>query len=184
MNPQQRRAPQSHWIYRTPRSFLAAALSFACVMPFNVDLSSGAEAREKKPKQDPILKGLPVKELSTDEAILHALNRLGYGPRPGEVESIRRRGLEKWIEEQLNPNSLDDNPLEAKLEDYPTLKMSAARLQEMYPPPKQAEKQAANLAQIEQKTSNAPGDSNPSASMKDEPSGSNPATRGAGWRNE
>src|SRR5258707_8372139 len=155
MNPQQRRAPQSHWIYRTPRSFLAAALSFACVMPFNVDLSSVAEAREKKPKQDPVLKGLPIKELSTDEAILHALNRLGYGPRPGDVERVRQIGLAKWIDQQLNPNSIDDKSLTARLENFPTLRMSTSRLLEEYPQPKQAEKQAAKQAQAEQRKSDA-----------------------------
>jgi uncharacterized protein (DUF1800 family) len=155
MNLQQRRAPQSHWIYRTPRSFLAAALSFACVMPFNVDLSSVAEAKEKKPKQDPVLKGLPIKELSTDEAILHALNRLGYGPRPGDVERVRQMGLAKWIEQQLTPNSIEDKALTARLENFPTLRMSTSRLLEEYPQPKQAEKQAVRQAQTEQRRPDA-----------------------------
>jgi uncharacterized protein (DUF1800 family) len=155
MNLQQRRAPQSHWIYRTPRSFLAAMLSFACVTSFTVDLSSVAEAREKKPKQDPVLKGLPIKELSTDEAILHALNRLGYGPRPGDVERVRQMGLAKWIEQQLNPNSIDDKTLTARLENFPTLTMSTSRLLGEYPQPKQAEKQAAKQAQREQQRPDA-----------------------------
>jgi uncharacterized protein (DUF1800 family) len=154
MNLQHRRAPQSHWIYRTPRSFLAATLSFACVMLFDVDLSSVAEAREKKPKQDPVLKGLPIKELSTDEAILHALNRLGYGPRPGDVERVRQMGLAKWIDQQLNPNSIDDKVLTARLENFPTLTMSTSRLLEEYPQPKQAEKQAEKRAQAEQRPAN------------------------------
>ena len=151
MNLQQHRTPQSLWFYRTPQSFLAAALSFACVMSFSVDLSSVAQAREKKPKQDPVLKGLPIKELSTDEAILHALNRLGYGPRPGDVERVRQMGLAKWIEQQLNPNSIDDKALTARLENYPTLAMSTSRLLEEYPQPKQAEKQAERRAQAEQR---------------------------------
>src|SRR5260370_21461641 len=114
MNLQQRRAPQSQWIYRTVRSFLAAAVSFACVTSFNVDLSSVAEAKEKKPKQDPALKGLPIKELSTDEAILHALNRLGYGPRPGDVERVRQMGLAKGIRQQVNPNAIDERGEQAR----------------------------------------------------------------------
>jgi hypothetical protein len=31
--------------------------------------------------------------LSEDQRILHALNRLGYGPRPGDVDRVRRMGL-------------------------------------------------------------------------------------------
>ncbi|MFI5059492.1 MAG: DUF1800 domain-containing protein [Candidatus Acidiferrales bacterium] len=155
MNLQQRRTIQTHWISRTPRSFLATVLSLACVISFSVDLSSVAQAREKKTKQDPVLKGLPIKDLSTDEAILHALNRLGYGPRPGDVERVRQMGLAKWIEQQLNPNSIDDKALTARLENYPTLAMSTSRLLEEYPQPKQAEKQAARQAQTEQRRPDA-----------------------------
>ena len=46
---------------------------------------------------------LPITELTEDEAILHAMNRLAYGPRPGDVEYVRQIGLEKWIEQQLHP---------------------------------------------------------------------------------
>ena len=52
-------------------------------------------------------------------------------------------GLAKWIDQQLNPNSIDDKALDARLENFPTLKMSSANLIAEYPQPKQAEKQAA-----------------------------------------
>src|SRR6266705_3096126 len=130
----------------TPKSFLAAILSFACVVSLGVDLPASAAipaaAKDKKTKQDPSLKGLPITELTPDEAILHALNRLAYGPRPGDVERIRQMGLAKWIDQQLNPNSIDDKTMEARLQNYPTLKMSAAKLIDEYPQPKQAAKQA------------------------------------------
>jgi uncharacterized protein (DUF1800 family) len=155
MNLQQRLTPQIHWISRTPQSLLAMVLSSACAMSCSVDLSFVAEAKDKKPKQDPVLKGLPVTQLSTDEAILHALNRLGYGPRPGDVERVRQMGLAKWIDQQLNPNSIDDKALGARLENYPTLAMSTSRLLEEYPQPKQAEKQAERQAQTGQRRSDA-----------------------------
>ena len=130
----------------TPKSFLAAILSFACIVSLGVDLPASAAipaaAKDKKTKQDPSLKGLPITELTPDEAILHALNRLAYGPRPGDVERIRQMGLAKWIDQQLNPNSIDDKAMEARLQNYPTLKMSAAKLIDEYPQPKQAAKQA------------------------------------------
>src|SRR5205807_4752241 len=110
-----------------------------------------AAAKEKKPKQDPALKGLPITELSAEEAILHALNRLAYGPRPGDIERVKQMGLAKWIEQQLNPNSIDDKAVEARLQDYPTLRMSTAKLIEEYPQPKQAEKQAEKRAQAQER---------------------------------
>ncbi|HET8921402.1 MAG TPA: DUF1800 domain-containing protein, partial [Candidatus Acidoferrum sp.] len=135
----------------TPRSFLAVILAFACVLSLGVDFPVAAAipaaAKDKKPKPDPALKGLPITELSADEAILHALNRLAYGPRPGDVERVRQMGLAKWIDLQLSPNSIDDKALEARLENYPTLRMSTAKLIDEYPQPKQAEKQAEKQAQ-------------------------------------
>src|SRR5882762_6461724 len=138
-------------ISATPRSFLAVILSFTCVLSLSVDLPANtanpAAAKDKKSKADPSLKGLPITELSADEAILHALNRLAYGPRPGDVERVRQLGLAKWIEQQLNPNSIDDRAVEARLQDYPTLRMSTAKLIDEYPQPKQAEKQTEKQAQ-------------------------------------
>src|SRR5256712_415637 len=83
---------------------------------------------------------LPITELSEDEAILHALNRLGYGPRPGDVERVRKLGLEKWIDQQLHPESLDDSGLTARLDRYPSLALSAAKLLDQYPAPDVAAK--------------------------------------------
>src|SRR5260370_18571646 len=129
-------------ISATPRSILAAVLSFACVFSLGVDLPAlaaiPAVAKDKKPK-DPSLKGLPITELTADEAILHALNRFAYGPRPGDVERVRQMSLAKWIEQQLNPNSIDDKAIEARLQDYPTLRMTTAQLIDEYPQTKQGE---------------------------------------------
>src|SRR5580692_5031826 len=84
---------------------------------------------------------LPITELTEDEAILHAMNRLAYGPRPGDVEQVRRAGLEKWIEQQLHPETINDADLNLRLERYPTLAMSSKRLLEEFPHPDQNAKQ-------------------------------------------
>jgi uncharacterized protein (DUF1800 family) len=130
-----------------PKAFLAAFLSIACVLSLGVDLPAiaaipAAAAKDKKPKQDPALKGLPTTELTADEAILHAMNRLAYGPRPGDIERVRQMGLPKWIDQQLTPNSIDDSALSARLENLPTLSISSAQLIAEYPQPKQAAIQA------------------------------------------
>jgi len=129
-------------IVKAARSVLSAVLSLACVLSVGVDLPAPAEAATPAggKHQDPILKGLPITALSAEEAIVHALNRLAYGPRPGEVERIRQMGLAKWIEEQLNPQSIGDGASEARLDTYPTLKMSTATLLADYPQPKAGEK--------------------------------------------
>jgi uncharacterized protein (DUF1800 family) len=137
------------------KSLLSILLSTACIFTLGIDLPVQASetsnlaaipANDKKPKQDPVLKGLPVTELSTDEAILHALNRFAYGPRPGDLDRVRQMGLAKWIDQQLNPNSIDDKAVEARLDAYPTLRMSSKQLLADYPQPKQAEKQTEKQA--------------------------------------
>ena len=54
--------------------------------------------------------------LSQDQQIVQALNRLTFGPRAGDVDEVRRLGVAKWIELQLRPEQIPENPvLEAKL---------------------------------------------------------------------
>src|SRR6266566_6112622 len=77
---------------------------------------------------------LPITQLNEQEAILHALNRLGFGPHPGEVEQIQKTGLETWIQAQLHPENIADPVIDARLAEYPALGLSAASLFEKYPP--------------------------------------------------
>src|SRR5712664_1035531 len=172
-----KRAPA---ISKTLRSFLAAILSVTCILSLSVELPASAAipaaAKDKNPKTDPALKGLPITELSADDAILHALNRLSYGPRPGDVARVRQMGLAKWIEQQLNPNSLDDRALDARLADYPTLRLSTAKLMDEYPQPKQAEKQAEKQAQARAQQEQRRADA--AAPMKQEQPERNPAANG------
>jgi uncharacterized protein (DUF1800 family) len=77
---------------------------------------------------------LPIRELNEQEAILHALNKLGFGPRPGEVEQIEKTGLENWIQAQLHPKNIGDTVIDARLAQFPALSLSAAQLLGEYPP--------------------------------------------------
>src|ERR1041385_9541933 len=80
-------------------------------------------------------------KLSEDQRILHVLNRLGFGARPGDVERVKAMGLDKYIELQLNPEKIDDASSEARLQNLETLRMTTAELYEKYPQPGQLLKQ-------------------------------------------
>jgi uncharacterized protein (DUF1800 family) len=80
-------------------------------------------------------------KLTQDQRILHVLNRLGFGARPGDVERVKAMGVDKYIELQLNPEKIDDWASEAKLQNLETLRMSTAELYERYPQPGQLLKQ-------------------------------------------
>ena len=73
--------------------------------------------------------------LPPDRQIVQVLNRLEFGPRPGDVEEVRRIGLQKWIDLQLHPEHIAENPaLEAKLEPYETLRLDAVTVLRDYMP--------------------------------------------------
>jgi uncharacterized protein (DUF1800 family) len=74
-------------------------------------------------------------KLSPDRQITQALNRLTFGPRPGDVEEVRRIGLAKWIERQLHPDQIAENPvLEERLTPLKTLRMSLSEVVSNYSP--------------------------------------------------
>ena len=74
--------------------------------------------------------------LSGSQMIIHALNRLTFGPRPGDFERAEKIGLEPWITQQLHPDDLAENPqLAQKLAPLDTLRMTSRELAANYPAP-------------------------------------------------
>ncbi len=71
--------------------------------------------------------------LTAQERARHALNRLTFGPRPGDVERVSALGVRKWIELQLNPERIDDSALEAQLQNYPAMETPLRSLIEEFP---------------------------------------------------
>src|SRR2546426_1293704 len=77
-----------------------------------------------------------------DAAIVHALSRLAFGPRPGDVERVKAIGLSAWIERQLDPARIDDHAAMQTISVLPTLTMTTAQLQREYPRPDPRQKSA------------------------------------------
>ena len=77
------------------------------------------------------------KTLTQDQRIIHVLNRLGFGPRPGDLERVKAMGVENYINQQLNPEKIDDTVVENKMRDLSVLNMTTAELYEKYPQPGQ-----------------------------------------------
>jgi hypothetical protein len=74
--------------------------------------------------------------LAADQKIPHALNRLSFGPRPGDLEEVKRMGLKKWIDLQLHPDRIAENPqLASRIAPLDTLRMTPLELAWRYPPP-------------------------------------------------
>ena len=75
-----------------------------------------------------------LKQVQGDERILHALDRLTFGPRPGELEEVKAIGLDAWITQQLHPATIDDFALEERLEKFPAMRLSEQELTRKFPP--------------------------------------------------
>src|ERR1700727_1072417 len=73
-------------------------------------------------------------QLEDDKRIVHALNRFTFGVRPGDVERVKAIGVDKWFDEQLHPERIDDSAIEARLAPFRTLKMSTKEMVENFPP--------------------------------------------------
>ena len=80
-------------------------------------------------------KKAPPGEMDASKRALHALNRLTFGPRPGDVQPVMAMGVDKWIDLQLHPDHIDDRALETRLSQFPTLRMNTHELVENFPPP-------------------------------------------------
>ncbi|HSU68928.1 MAG TPA: DUF1800 family protein, partial [Tepidisphaeraceae bacterium] len=70
--------------------------------------------------------------LTNHQKVVHALNRLAFGPRPGDVERVEKMGLNAWIDQQLRPEAIDDAKLDAKLQQFETLALPAHTLTSAY----------------------------------------------------
>ena len=66
--------------------------------------------------------------LTPREQALHVLNRLSFGPRPGDVDRVAQMGVSAYVEQQLHPERIPDGRLDARLSEYPTLAMSNAQI--------------------------------------------------------
>jgi uncharacterized protein (DUF1800 family) len=75
-------------------------------------------------------------KLSKDRQVLHVLNRMAFGPAPGDVERVRGLGVDKWIRQQLQPRLMAEDPIvDARLRPLATLHLPTWRIYETYQPP-------------------------------------------------
>jgi uncharacterized protein (DUF1800 family) len=72
-------------------------------------------------------------QMDDQKRAVHALNRLTFGPRPGDVDHVLAIGVDKWIDQQLHPEKIDDSALDARLTQFRTLRMDTREIVENFP---------------------------------------------------
>ena len=75
---------------------------------------------------------LTAQVLSPRDSAVHALNRLAYGPRPGDVDRVAQGGVMTWIEQQLAPERIDDARLAERERRFDLLSYSRDDLARLY----------------------------------------------------
>src|SRR5713226_1911934 len=95
--------------------------------------------------------------LTGDQRVAHVLSRLTFGARPGDFERVKAMGVDAFINQQLDPDSIDSGAVIAKLRRLPTLNMATPVIIEQYTPPKPVVAPSPLAARgVENSTSQAP----------------------------
>lgn len=111
---------------------VALILCFAISAPPPLALAQPAPADQSA--HDPATReAYHSTELHGDARILQALNRFTFGPRPGDLATVRAQGLDKWFDQQLHPQSIDESALYTRLQQFPAMQMSVRNLLYRYP---------------------------------------------------
>src|SRR3989441_1003004 len=80
----------------------------------------------------PLQSVMPGAALTPQDSSLHALNRLAYGPRPGDVPRVAAEGVMRWIDHQLSPDGIDDDRLAEREGRFDILRYDRGDLAAMY----------------------------------------------------
>jgi len=106
---------------RAKFTILSLSLALVCVVPQLL-----AKKKDKSPHAQ-----------SDQKRALHALNRLAFGPRPGDLQQVMAMGVDQWIDLQLHPDKINDNALDARLAPLRAVRMSTREIAEEFPNPEE-----------------------------------------------
>ncbi len=127
--------PWSRW----PFIPVAAAL-VACASGSPPQVTAQAPTVAELPQASAPREQLP------DQQVLQVLNRLGYGPRPGDVARVRAMGVDRWIARQLTPERIDDRTADSAVAQYHLLQTPTADIVAAYRDAIQARRRIQTMA--------------------------------------
>ena len=121
---------------RDHQQLLVLALAAACSASATRTPSSG-------PMPTPLVVVSPSepREQTADQQVQQVLNRMAFGPRPGDVAKVRAMGVDQWIGLQLAPDRIDDGVADRIVASYEMLGRPTSDLVTMYENGQQAIRQ-------------------------------------------
>ncbi|HYV97358.1 MAG TPA: DUF1800 domain-containing protein [Gemmatimonadaceae bacterium] len=106
-----------------------------------VAIAAAIPAVQSTPRSDQT-----AREQTADQQVRHVLNRLAFGPRPGDYEKVRQMGVDAWIAQQLYPEKIPDPAVAQLISKLPTYTASTKELTEEFPRPTPQQKAALSNA--------------------------------------
>ncbi len=111
-------------------SFVSILLALLLALSSPIGLAQGAKSQKRKGPQTNA-----AKSLTEEQRVVHLLDRVSFGSRPGDVERVMKMGWEKYLDEQLHPERISDQTAEQKWKGIESIHLSNSELAKNYPPP-------------------------------------------------
>ena len=127
-------ASSEEWMHAA-RAGVTAALCGALALT-SMPASAAASVKAKKAAvADAATQKVVAKPLDVAARERLMLSRFTFGPSATDEAEVKRLGVDRWLDRQLNPLSIDDAAFESRLDVYPALRMAQADRLKRYPEP-------------------------------------------------
>src|ERR1039458_5789248 len=73
------------------------------------------------------------RDLTVEQQAAQAVNRLAFGPRPGDIERVAAMGVDRWIDRQLRPEAIGESALDSSLAKLAVWNASVQTLVQLNP---------------------------------------------------
>ena len=121
----------------TPMTSNPARSALALLLLLLLSVACSSSALRTTPSGRPLTPVIVVaptepREQTADQQVQQVLNRLGFGPRPGDVAKVRAMGVDEWIGLQLAPDRIEDGAADRVVASYEMLARPTTELVAMY----------------------------------------------------
>ncbi len=111
----------------------AGAFVLALLLAFSAPIGLAQDGKKQGKSKNS--QTASTKKLTEEQKVIHLLDRITFGARPGDVERVMKMGWEKFLDEQLHPERIADQTVEQKLKNIESIHLSNSELARYYPPP-------------------------------------------------
>jgi uncharacterized protein (DUF1800 family) len=120
---------------KTTTSLVSTLLALLIALSSPIALAQDAKNQKRKAKGSQTAQTNAPKNLTEEQKVIHLLDRLTFGSRPGDVERVVKMGWERYLDEQLHPERISDQTADQKLKNIESVHLSNSELAKNYPPP-------------------------------------------------